>query len=156
MDLTKHLMSCPNILIYMKRIKETRLGGWLKENAPYVFEKVAHALPSKGVLGIVKNLVSEQDKNLEFKNLLIDMEMAAQEQVTRRWEADAKGDNQLAKTIRPLTLIVLLVMFIGLAVADSASVDFNVKDSYIDLLQILSLTAFGAYFAGRSIEKSKK
>jgi hypothetical protein len=33
---------------------------------------------------------------------------------------------------------------------------FNVKDSYIDLLQVLMLTAFGAYFAGRTIEKAKK
>ena len=32
---------------------------------------------------------------------------------------------------------------------------FNVKDSYVDLLQILMLTAFGAYFAGRTIEKTK-
>jgi hypothetical protein len=33
---------------------------------------------------------------------------------------------------------------------------FNVKDSYIDLLQVLMLTAFGAYFAGRTIEKAKR
>ena len=33
---------------------------------------------------------------------------------------------------------------------------FNVKDSYVDLMQILMLTAFGAYFAGRTIEKAKK
>ena len=33
---------------------------------------------------------------------------------------------------------------------------FNVKDSYVDLLQVLMLTAFGAYFAGRTIEKAKK
>ena len=36
------------------------------------------------------------------------------------------------------------------------NVPFNVKDSYVDLLQILMLTAFGAYFAGRTIEKAKK
>jgi len=33
---------------------------------------------------------------------------------------------------------------------------FNVKDSYVSLLEILMLTAFGAYFAGRTIEKVKK
>ena len=33
---------------------------------------------------------------------------------------------------------------------------FNVKDSYVSLLEILMLTAFGAYFAGRTIEKAKK
>jgi hypothetical protein len=52
-------------------------------------------------------------------------------------------------------------MFNGYVYANNGfdSVDtlpFNVKDSYVDLLQILMLTAFGAYFAGRSIEKVKK
>jgi hypothetical protein len=36
------------------------------------------------------------------------------------------------------------------------SLAFNVKDSYVSLLEILMLTSFGAYFAGRTIEKSRK
>jgi len=48
-------------------------------------------------------------------------------------------------------------MFIGLAVADSIpSLNFEVKDVYVSLLQTLTITAFGAYFAGRSIEKIKR
>jgi hypothetical protein len=48
-------------------------------------------------------------------------------------------------------------MFMATMVADSMdNWAFNVKDSYVDLLQILMLTAFGAYFAGRTIEKAKK
>jgi len=67
------------------------------------------------------------------------------------------SDAKLAKLIRPLTLIALLVLFLGLAVVDSIeAVQFDVKPSYIDLLQILMLTSFGAYFAGRSLEKTRK
>ena len=33
---------------------------------------------------------------------------------------------------------------------------FNVKDSYVSLLEILMLTVFGAYFAGRTVEKTRK
>jgi len=48
-------------------------------------------------------------------------------------------------------------MFMLTMVADSVDGwPFNVKDSYVDLLQILMMTAFGAYFAGRTIEKAKK
>ena len=36
------------------------------------------------------------------------------------------------------------------------NVAFNVKDSYVSLLELLMLTAFGAYFAGRTIEKRSK
>ena len=32
----------------------------------------------------------------------------------------------------------------------------NVKDSYIDLLQITLITVIGAYFGGRSLEKRKR
>jgi len=54
-------------------------------------------------------------------------------------------------------LIALMSMFMVTMVADSMdNWPFNVKDSYVSLLEILMLTAFGAYFAGRTIEKSKK
>jgi hypothetical protein len=48
-------------------------------------------------------------------------------------------------------------MFMITMMIDSMdNVPFNVKDSYVSLLELLMLTAFGAYFAGRTIEKNKK
>jgi hypothetical protein len=67
------------------------------------------------------------------------------------------GDVKLAKIIRPATLIALMSMFMVTMVLDSLdNLPFNVKDSYVSLLEILMLTSFGAYFAGRTIEKAKK
>jgi len=67
------------------------------------------------------------------------------------------GDERLTKLIRPYTLIALLVMFLGFAIVDSMpNIDFEVKDVYVSLLQTLTMTAFGAYFAGRSMEKIKQ
>ena len=87
----------------------------------------------------------------------VDAEVAFQNNVSERWKADMGSDVKLAKMIRPLTLICLMGMFMLTMVFDSVdTLPFNVKDSYVDLLQILMLTAFGAYFAGRSIEKVKK
>ena len=87
----------------------------------------------------------------------IDAEIAFQNNVTERWKADMGSDVKLAKLIRPVTLIALMVMFMATMVADSMDGwPFNVKDSYVSLLEILMLTAFGAYFAGRTIEKAKK
>lgn len=141
----------------MEKIKDTRLGAWLKEKAPYALPVVGNFLPDKGVLGIIKNLVTATAKDMEFERLMKDMEQQAQENVTKRWEADMKSDAKLAKIVRPLTLMSLLLLYLVLAVTDSISaIDFDVKDTYIDLLEILSITAFGAYFAGRSLEKSKK
>ena len=145
-----------------KKLKDTGLGQWLKEKVPSVLDVVGDVLPDQGVLGMVKNMVdkdpsvSAEDK-LEFEKLKQQQEVEAQKQVTERWKADMGSDVKLAKMIRPVTLIALMTMFMVTMVADSMdNWAFNVKDSYVDLLQILMLTAFGAYFAGRTIEKAKK
>lgn len=139
-------------------IKETALGGWLKEKAPSILDTVGELLPNQGALGLVKNLLDKEPgiDPVEAK-AKVEAEIAFQNNVTERWKADMSSDVNLAKYIRPVTLICLMVMFMATMVADSLdNLAFNVKDSYVSLLEILMLTAFGAYFAGRTIEKSRK
>jgi|TARA_R110000803_G_scaffold46425_4_gene97450 hypothetical protein len=145
-----------------KKIKDTALGAWLSTKVPELAAKVGDLLPNSGALGIVKNLldgepsVSAEDR-LEFERLKVEQEIEAQKAVSDRWKSDMNSDVKLAKFIRPVTLIALMTMFILTMVADSVDGwPFNVKDVYVDLLQILMLTAFGAYFAGRTIEKTKR
>ena len=140
------------------KIKDTKLGAWLKEKAPSILGTVGDLLPDQGALGLVKNLLDkEPDIDPAEAQAKIDAEVRFQENVTERWKADMGSDIKLAKLIRPVTLITLMVMFCLTMVFDSMdNWPFNVKDSYIDLLQILMLTSFGAYFAGRTIEKTKK
>ena len=141
-----------------KKIKDTKLGAWLSEKAPNVLGVVGDLLPDSGALGVVKNLIDKDDSvDSEEAQRVIDAEVRFQENVTERWKADMGSDVKLAKLIRPLTLIALMFMFMMTMVADSIDgLPFTVKDSYVDLLQILMMTAFGAYFAGRTIEKAKK
>ena len=141
-----------------KKIKDTGLGKWLKSKAPNVLDVVGDLLPDSGGLGIVKNLIDKDpDVNTEEGMAAVDAEIQFQNNVTERWKADMGSDVKLAKLIRPVTLIALMSMFMVTMVADSMdNWAFNVKDSYVDLLQVLMLTAFGAYFAGRTIEKAKK
>lgn len=141
-----------------KKIKDTGLGKWLAEKAPNVLSTVGDLLPDQGALGVVKNLLDKEPgiDPAEAK-AKIDAEIAFQNNVTERWKADMGSDVKLAKLIRPVTLIALMGMFMVTMIFDSLdNWPFNVKDSYIDLLQVLMLTAFGAYFAGRTIEKSRK
>jgi len=141
-----------------KKIKDTKLGAWLASKAPNVLGVVGDLLPDSGALGVVKNLIDKDDSvDSEEAQRVIDAEVRFQENVTERWKADMGSDVKLAKLIRPLTLIALMFMFMMTMVADSIDgLPFTVKDSYVDLLQILMMTAFGAYFAGRTIEKAKK
>jgi len=108
---------------------------------------------------IVDNLVTTKEEKLELRNtlhkILSEAESNAQEQVTRRWEADSKA-GWLPANIRPLTLAFLVVSTIILIFIEGGLIDFEVKDNWIDLLQLVLITVIGAYFGGRSFEKIKK
>ena len=142
-----------------KKIKDTNLGKWLREKAPNVLDTVGDLLPDQGALGIVKNLIDKQYPDLDPEEVKakLDAEVQFQNNVSERWKADMSSDVKLAKYIRPVTLIALMTMFMVTMVLDSLDyLPFNVKESYVSLLEILMLTSFGAYFAGRTIEKSRK
>ena len=142
----------------MDKIKDTKLGDWLKEKAPGILDTVGDLLPNQGGLGIVKNLLDrDPDVSPEEAKAIVDAEIAYQSNVTERWKADMAGDVKLAKVIRPSMLIALVVVFITIMLLDSLdNQPFNVKDSYVSLLEVLMLTVFGAYFAGRTVEKTMR
>lgn len=144
-----------------KKFKDTKVGKWVKEKLPEVAGNFANVIPDQGVLGIVRRIVdgspelSAQDK-LEFDRLAMEQEKAAQDNVTKRWEADMSSDVNLAKYIRPVILISLTLFYMIITVWDGLDVTFMPPENYINLLEILMLTVFGAYFAGRTIEKVRK
>ena len=91
----------------------------------------------------------------KLEELFVRAEADAQKEVTERWNADMKSGNWLAANIRPLTLIFLTSVFALLSVTDVNIGDFAIGDAYKPIYQTLLLTVYGAYFAGRSIEKIK-
>jgi len=109
---------------------------------------------------VVDNLSTSDEERLAAKQameeVLVQAEAQAQEQVTRRWEADMRSDNWLSKNIRPLICIFLTAIFVVLSVFDGNIGEFVIQESYIPIYQTLLITVYGAYFAGRSIEKIKK
>lgn len=140
-----------------KKLKDTKVGQWLREKAPSVLDVVGDVLPDRGVLGVVKNLV-DKDPTLDSESFkaVMDAEMRAQDNVTERWKADAASDVKLAKMIRPSVMIALLVFFMAITIWDGVDPQFMPPENYINLLEILMLTVFGAYFAGRTVEKVRR
>ena len=101
-----------------KKFKDTKVGGWLAKNAPKVLETVGDALPDKGVLGIVKNLIDKDpdisiEQRMEYEKLHNELLMAQEAEISDRWKHDMSSDSWLSKNVRPLTLVSLLVfMFV--------------------------------------------
>ena len=114
----------------------------------------------KSVGGVIDNLHTSKEEKLEAERKINDMimgyEAEMQKQVTNRWKVDMQSDSWLSKNIRPLVLIFLCVSTVLLIFIDAGVISFEVKASWVDLLQLVLITVIGAYFGGRSLEKVKK
>ena len=114
----------------------------------------------KGVGGVMDNLHTSSEEKLaaeqKVKELIANYQIEMEKNITSRWQADMNSDSWLSKNVRPLVLIFLVVCTMLLIFIDAGKLNFNVKDSYVDLLQLVLITVIGAYFGGRSLEKVKK
>tara|TARA_R100000781_G_C3999183_1_gene99634 strand:+ start:94 stop:474 length:381 start_codon:yes stop_codon:yes gene_type:complete len=108
---------------------------------------------------LVDNVVTTDEERkelkLKFKQMVLDAQASAEEQITRRWESDNKA-GWLPANIRPLTLAFLIVSTVLLVFVDSGTINFNVDDKWKSLLEICLITTIGAYFGSRGFEKIKK
>jgi hypothetical protein len=99
--------------------------------------------------------VEKKELKIKLTEILKQSESSAQEQITRRWESDNKA-GWLPANIRPLTLAFLIISTILLVFIDSGTINFNVAERWVSLLEITLLTTVGAYFGSRGFEKIKK
>jgi hypothetical protein len=114
----------------------------------------------KNVGGVIDSLHTSKEEKLEaekkIKDMIMGYEAEMQKQVTERWKVDMNSDSWLSKNIRPLVLIFLVVATVLMIFIDAGVLAFEVKDTWVDLLQLVLITVIGAYFGGRSLEKVKK
>ena len=132
-----------------KKFKDTKVGKFLASNGSSIVDTLGSVLPDAGVLGMVKNLIDKQPMPVEDKEKalkLLEMDMIEMQEVTKRWEADLNSDNKLSKNVRPLTLIFFSVAYV---------VGWYLDYSLENITGLLSLIV-GAYFGGRSYEKTRK
>ena len=117
--------------------------------------------------GIVEKLGNVADKFIttgdekrkfqkEMETIFINAEAEMQKNVTERWKADLEHGNWLTRSVRPLVLIFLIVSTVLLVFIDSGSIQFEVAEKWVDLLQLTLITTVGAFFGGRSYEKGQR
>ena len=114
----------------------------------------------KDVGKVIDNLTTTDEERLAAKQkieeLLEQADKDAQDQVTARWESDMNSDSFLSKNIRPMVLIYLTFVFTILSFFDGNVGEFKIAEQYVPIFQSLLITVYGAYFVGRTWEKSKK
>jgi hypothetical protein len=143
-----------------KTFKETKIGAFLSSKAPKVLQALGDILPNQGTLGVVKNLISSDNKikavDKEQALKLIEQDIAEMKEVSSRWNSDMKSDSWLSKNTRPLALIFLTASAIFMMAIDSFHLSFNVDEEWISLLKTLLVTVYVAYFGSRGAEKITK
>lgn len=138
-----------------QRIKETRIGQWLKSKAPHILETVGDLLPDRGALGMLKRMVDKDDTIPQQARQelldLIEVQEAIEREITARWASDAASTSWLARNVRPLIVLVLVAALLLFITLDSLALDFTVRDAWVSLYEVLTLTAVGGYFTLRSL-----
>ena len=126
----------------MKKLFQWLTGGVVKE--------IGNAIDKLTTTEEEKLIIKKQ-----VQEILEKADSDAQAQVTERWKSDMASDSFLSKNIRPMVLIYLTVIFTVLSFFDGNIYGFEVAKEYIPIFQTLLVTVYGAYFVGRSWEKSK-
>tara|TARA_R110001606_G_scaffold2804_1_gene12158 strand:- start:968 stop:1360 length:393 start_codon:yes stop_codon:yes gene_type:complete len=114
----------------------------------------------EGIGGVVDNLHTSKEEKLEaarkIKELVSNYEIEMEKTITDRWKSDMASDSWMSKNVRPMVLIFLVVSTVLMIFIDAGAISFDVEPKWTDLLQLVLITVIGAYFGGRSLEKTKK
>jgi hypothetical protein len=81
----------------------------------------------------------------------INADIAEQQELTKRQQADMASDSWLSKNIRPMTLIAILAGYFIFAGLSAAKI--QVTSEYVQLLGQWGMLIMSFYFGGRTLEK---
>jgi hypothetical protein len=81
----------------------------------------------------------------------INADIAEQQELTKRQQADMLSDSWLSKNIRPMTLIFILGGYFTFAMMSAFNMDTN--RAYVELLGQWGMLIMSFYFGGRTLEK---
>lgn len=120
----------------------------------------------------IHSIVTSDKERLALQNELTKIQLSAlqdaaqqadetetkiEEQLTERLRIDTTGDEPMAKKVRPISLIYLLLIVSILALTDGnihyQEWVFKIGKEYIDLFKALLLLVFSFYFGSRGLEK---
>lgn len=149
-----------------KKFKDTKVGKFLKDKAPKILDTIGDVLPSNGVFGIVKNLISmSEDLTPEMKEIALQQlakEVEAYQIEVKDRESARIREVELAKTGKTdylfyATGVIGLAVFCFIVYAIVfLEIPADNKEIWIHLIGIsegVVLSIFGYYF-GSAMKKN--
>ena len=110
-------------------------------------------LPDPVAAEKAKAELAQMKENGELARMANETELYKTEQnnLTERLKADMASDSWLAKNIRPLTLIFILLAYFIFAMM--SAFDLETRGNYVELLGQWGMLIMSFYFGGRTLEK---
>ena len=140
-----------------KKFKETKVGKFLSEQGSTILDVVGDFVPGGQVLKAVAGMIEKDDSISSEARIraieLIQLEIAQEAEVTKRWEADVNSDSWLSKNVRPL--IALYSWILLTVVTVFFLVDSDLPDFVLNLVGGLTATITAAYFGAREYGKAQ-
>ena len=145
-----------------EKIKDTKIGKWLKEKAPKVLDVVGDLLPEGGYLGVVKNLISSDpdvspEQEAEFDQIAFELEAADRASARNREIEIAKATGN-SDWMMIITGVVGLVSFLFTIYAVVYIESVRENELFIHLMGMIEGVVIGnifAYYYGASVKKDK-
>ena len=140
-----------------KKFKETKIGKFLAQHGSKILNTAGDLIPGGAVLKVVAGMIdndpelSEADKATAKE--MIALEIANEQEITKRWQADVNSDSWLSKNVRP---IIALYSWVLLTVVSIFMItDYDVPDNVFVAIAGLAATITGAYFGLREYGKKQ-
>lgn len=109
------------------------------------------------IAALIETRTFKPNERSDFKNALHETREIVGVDVAGQWENDMKSDSWLSKNVRPMVLLSLTAAFIVFAIVNAVAPQFfALSGTVAGMFETLLLTVFGAYFAGRTIEKTMR
>ena len=141
-----------------KKFKDTKVGGFLSKVAPKLLNGVGDVLPDKGLLGILKNVISkddtipQQDKDIALE--LLKQDEIEMQEVTKRLQSD--NEHNITRLVRPISYGAMFILYMACIFFDGNLGEFQIKEQYIPSITSLFSTMTIFYFGSRGLEKIMK
>ncbi len=107
--------------------------------------------------GVVDQLSTSDEEKETLKNslfgLIKDFARDIEAAFSERHATDMSSDSWLSKNVRPLLLLSSFYAILIFATLDAFQLSFQIRQSYLDIFEMVIVSGIGFYFAGRTSEK---
>ena len=138
-----------------KPFRQTKVGSLLIALAPEPLKSVLKGVSSVGeALSEIRNSGIPDEEKAALEKAYVDQQITEDEEITKRWQSDNDA-GKVTRYIRPVSLITVTILMLLFTYLDSADIyAFKVEEKWVDFWQALAIVMYGAYFGGKSMEKT--